>query len=350
VPTVESESEVGWARSGQAAAETAEAKALLREAEAAFGRDDPLTAADILHDVRETGLPCGERADRLVERIRSSLRDADRAGFEHTLRTGLPEKPESEADAGVSRTAGERRPVGTGPWTLSVLAGWLAVSATFTVIGAGDDSIVPWGTWFLVLLGVFSVPALVVWLVGSAFMRRAQSGHDNGRASDQSQTLPDELTGARALIEQGEYAAALDALTSASEAAHVRHDVVGLNEVRLLAERVSERALERNDRGRADALRHAVADERDAAATSELRLRATSGSMKYFAWSLLVWVPVTVLASVSIATDPCPPAGCFGPSGTDIGLALVFLLGLPVYLIGLLVIWTWNRAGRPPQP
>jgi hypothetical protein len=71
--------------------------------------------------------------------------------------------------------------------------------------------------------------------------------------------------------------------------------------------------------------------------------------MKYFVWSLLVWLPVFCARERRYRHDNCPPAGCFGPSGTDIGLALIFLLGLPVYVIGLLAIWMWDRGGRPPQ-
>jgi len=57
-----------------------------------------------------------------------------------------------------------------------------------------------------------------------------------------------------------------------------------------------------------------------------------------------------VLASVAIGSDNCPSSGCFGPSGTDISLALIFLLGLPLYVIGLLAMWMWDQSGHSPKP
>ncbi len=113
--------------------------------------------------------------------------------------------------------------------------------------------------------------------------------------SDEKQALDRELDEARVLVEQGQYEAALDALAGISEAAHARHDVGGLNEVRLLAERVSERALGRSDRERADALRHGVADEVDAAASWASELRRA-----FRRWTLIV-VMVWLAASVLLA-------------------------------------------------
>ena len=183
MPTVEKGVEVGWARGGQEAAERVEAESLLAEAEAAFGQGDFLSAADILHGLREGGFVCGGRADRLADDIRWCVPVADLARFDRALSVGLPPKPESGADGGVSGSTGQRQPVGAGPWTVSVAGCWLAVSAIFAAMNASEHSVVviPWGALFLFFLAVFSLPAFLVWLVGYEFMRRAQCGHGDRR-------------------------------------------------------------------------------------------------------------------------------------------------------------------------
>jgi hypothetical protein len=73
--------------------------------------------------------------------------------------------------------------------------------------------------------------------------------------------------------------------------------------------------------------------------------------MKYVVWSMLVWVPAVLIAVVALATIECSnPNGCFGPDGGDIAVVVVFVLALPIYLIGLLAMLLWDRSGRPPRP
>ena len=66
--------------------------------------------------------------------------------------------------------------------------------------------------------------------------------------------------------------------------------------------------------------------------------------MRYVAWTLLVWVPITVVAILLPPDESCGEF-CFGPSSHDIILGLVFLIGLPVYFIGLIVIWGASNSG-----
>ncbi len=71
--------------------------------------------------------------------------------------------------------------------------------------------------------------------------------------------------------------------------------------------------------------------------------------MKYVAWSFLVWVPAMLLVSLAAASGSCEnPNGCFGPSGGDIAAA-VFVVALPIYLLGLLVMWWLDRTSGPPK-
>jgi hypothetical protein len=67
-------------------------------------------------------------------------------------------------------------------------------------------------------------------------------------------------------------------------------------------------------------------------------------AMRYFVWTLLVWVPITVIAILLPDTN-CSGDFCFGPSSHDIILGLVFLIGLPVYFIGLILIWGVSSSG-----
>ncbi len=68
--------------------------------------------------------------------------------------------------------------------------------------------------------------------------------------------------------------------------------------------------------------------------------------MKYFVWALMVWVPVSVLAIAMNVGSDCPTYGCFGPSSEYVAIVLILVFGLPIYLIGLLVLWWWDRMGR----
>ncbi len=72
------------------------------------------------------------------------------------------------------------------------------------------------------------------------------------------------------------------------------------------------------------------------------------GPLKYVVWTFLVWVPVVILASIGLASGNCPD-GCIGPDGGDLAVILVFFIGLPVYLVGLVVLALWDTSERPPQ-
>jgi hypothetical protein len=59
--------------------------------------------------------------------------------------------------------------------------------------------------------------------------------------------------------------------------------------------------------------------------------------MKYIVWTLFVWVPVTaVAANISSGATQL---------GTGFIVALVLLVGLPIYVIGLVAMW-WRDMGR----
>ena len=75
-----------------------------------------------------------------------------------------------------------------------------------------------------------------------------------GAPSNEKHALADELAQARALIEDGEYEAALDRLVSAWQCARAQHDADAVEEVRMLAQDVAGRALGRSDRQRADGI------------------------------------------------------------------------------------------------
>ena len=156
------------------------------------------------------------------------------------------------------------------------------------------------------------------------------------------QVVAGELAQACELIEEGEYEAALDALTGVSEAARVRHDAGVLDEVGLLAERVSERALGRSERERADALRRGVADEVDAATASASRLRRT-----FRRWALIaatVWLVASVLLAALVEATSNPDA-FISPGFTAI-LVVLSLAGiaLAVWLVGVLIILLWHHV------
>jgi hypothetical protein len=154
------------------------------------------------------------------------------------------------------------------------------------------------------------------------------------------EVLVEGLAEARDLIEQGEYEAALDALTRMSESAVARHDPDLLDEVRPLAKRVSERALKRGDRERADVLRRAVTSELLADAASADR--SWRGAMKYVVWTLVIWSPIIPLAGFLASL----PSGwtVFGASSGDAVAFLVFGIGFPIYVVVLAVMLLWDRS------
>jgi len=55
--------------------------------------------------------------------------------------------------------------------------------------------------------------------------------------------------------------------------------------------------------------------------------------MKYLVWTLLMWIPLIALAA---GTSQLGRGAIF---------VLALLLGLPIYLIGLVVMW-WRDMGR----
>ena len=65
--------------------------------------------------------------------------------------------------------------------------------------------------------------------------------------------------------------------------------------------------------------------------------------MKYIVWTLLVWVPVLVLMGLATSGSSCGE-NCIGPSNRDLVVLLVVLIGLPIYGLGLLLLW-W--LGKP---
>ena len=155
-------------------------------------------------------------------------------------------------------------------------------------------------------------------------------------SSNENQTLADELAEARALIEAGEYESALDALAGIWEAAQAQDDANGLNEVRLLAERVSNRALRGSDRERADALRHRVPAGVDAAAASASRLRQA-----FRRWTLIVvtvWLVASVFVAAMVEATSKPDA--FISPGFLAVLLVICLTGiaLSVWLVGVLIV------------
>jgi hypothetical protein len=62
--------------------------------------------------------------------------------------------------------------------------------------------------------------------------------------------------------------------------------------------------------------------------------------MKYLAWTLLVWLPITGLAA-GIASQPTDSPQI----GTAFIVVLIVLVGLPIYVIGLIAMW-WRDMGR----
>ena len=73
--------------------------------------------------------------------------------------------------------------------------------------------------------------------------------------------------------------------------------------------------------------------------------------MKYLVWTLFVWVPVIVIAAVAHAVDTVAscsnPNGCFVPRIGDIAVILLPLVAVPLWVIGLVAVWWWNRTGHP---
>ncbi len=71
-------------------------------------------------------------------------------------------------------------------------------------------------------------------------------------------------------------------------------------------------------------------------------------AMKYFVWTLLVWVPVFVLTGLGMSAESdCGPGGCIGFSAGFVFVALL-VIAVPVYVLGLLVLRWWDRTSGPP--
>ena len=70
--------------------------------------------------------------------------------------------------------------------------------------------------------------------------------------------------------------------------------------------------------------------------------------MKYGVWTLLLWIPVGMLA-IAVASVPAGRT-VFGVSGGEAAAFLLLAVGSPIYLIGVLVIWWVDRTSGPPSP
>ena len=165
--------------------------------------------------------------------------------------------------------------------------------------------------------------------------------------SNEKQALADEIGQARALVERGEHEAALDGLEAAREIAQAQHDVDGLDEVRMLAQRVSDRAVRKNDRDRADDLaQRARADLTSGPKRSPLLLMA-------LVWTVLVLIVWGLLSAAWGEDCSADSFLCF--TRTEV-FVLLLPYALPIWLVGLLVAFAigplfWRgRPRRHPLP